>query len=259
MMEATAFCKIPKDIMTRKDITWTAKGVYAAINGRFGNNSHSWPSIRTIAKDAGVSVQTVITSINKLEELGLIGVERGGPAISGQRARSNRYSVLDARALQGLERSNSQNDSVLVSSTRALQKLEQNKNNKTHLIDSIRDKPKKGKSSNPSKGRKPDLIWNAVCELFGLEPTTKADRKRIGKWVSDFKTKNGVTHDEIKTRLERYRREWPKAADTPTALLKHWDRFATERTSADQPVSRIRAKPNKYAGVGTTIKTVSRR
>ena len=91
--------------------------------------------------------------------------------------------------------------------------------------------------------RKPDPIWDTVCEIFGLNPQTRTEQSRVGKIVSDLKIKE-ATPDEIRTRLRRYRKEWPKMADTPEALVKHWDRFAKEPRSANP--SRVREEAENY-------------
>ncbi|MEE9597951.1 MAG: hypothetical protein V3V96_14355 [Acidiferrobacterales bacterium] len=82
--------------------------------------------------------------------------------------------------------------------------------------------------------RKRDLIWDAVCEVFALEPVTRPQEKRIGKVVAEFK-QHKATAEEIRQHAERYRREWPKMSDTPEAVLKHWERF---KGQAEQPVVR---------------------
>jgi hypothetical protein len=87
--------------------------------------------------------------------------------------------------------------------------------------------PAAGAGAQPKgRGRRRDEIWDAVAFAFRLNPVTKADQSRVGRIVRDLKAK-GATPGEIQTRLDRYRATWPNAADTPEALLKHWDRFGT--------------------------------
>ena len=77
------------------------------------------------------------------------------------------------------------------------------------------------------KQREPNPVWDAIVAEWGLNPQTKAERSHVGALARDMGIKlNG--HDptaEIKARRARYRREWPTAADTADAVLKHWDRF----------------------------------
>jgi len=82
-----------------------------------------------------------------------------------------------------------------------------------------------------------------------MKPVTKADLSRVGKLARDFKLK-GTTPDEIRARLAYYRSGW-NAADTPEALLKHWDRFAKAQPD-NRPgrISRVEAPEGKYDNVG---------
>jgi uncharacterized protein YdaU (DUF1376 family) len=87
--------------------------------------------------------------------------------------------------------------------------------------------------------RKPNPAWDAVCEVWGLKPDTKADATRIGKLARDYSAK-GATVEEIKTRLDRCKRAWPNVTVvTPEALLKHWETFANEPTKTDSNISRV--------------------
>jgi uncharacterized protein YdaU (DUF1376 family) len=87
--------------------------------------------------------------------------------------------------------------------------------------------------------RKPNPTWDAVCEIWQMKPVTAGDKKRVGKLAADYSAK-GATLEEIRTRLDRYRRTWPNAASTPDALLKHWDAFANEpERKQDSNISRV--------------------
>lgn len=76
-----------------------------------------------------------------------------------------------------------------------------------------------------TEGKAGDGLWEAICNAFELKPVTDADRKRVGRIVHDLGLK-GATPADVPVRLDRYRRQWPNAAATPEALLKHWDAFA---------------------------------
>lgn len=80
-------------------------------------------------------------------------------------------------------------------------------------------------TSSAKQNRPPNLLWDSVCEVFKLSPKTEGERKRVGKIVRDLAEKGALPGD-ISPRLEKYRRQWPNAAATPEALLKHWDSFA---------------------------------
>jgi len=95
-----------------------------------------------------------------------------------------------------------------------------------------RKAPRNATSAQP---REPDPIWDGVCAAFHLSPVTKSERSRVGAIVSDLKAK-GASPEDIPVRLAHYKSEWPNAADTPEALLKHWDRFAKAPTVPADPL-----------------------
>jgi len=81
------FYKLPVEIAARKDLTPASKVVWAVLANRIGDNGFCWAGVRSIARDAGVDVSTVLESIRKLEDAGRLRVERRG---SG---RANHYSL----------------------------------------------------------------------------------------------------------------------------------------------------------------------
>lgn len=75
----------------------------------------------------------------------------------------------------------------------------------------------------PGKGgRSRNLIWDCLCEVFGLKPVTRSEKTRLGKAVREY-TEKSATPDEIRIRASRYRQQWPTVAFTAEALLRHWD------------------------------------
>jgi len=81
------------------------------------------------------------------------------------------------------------------------------------------------KTTIPEQTRKPDLIWDSICEIWGFDPQTTTEKKRIGKIVRDMKKKK-ATPEFIKSLKGVYEREWPNYESSPEALLKHWDKFS---------------------------------
>lgn len=78
--------------------------------------------------------------------------------------------------------------------------------------------------------RKPDPIWDTICELFALKPVTKPEKSRIGKVVRDLKAK-GATPAGIRDRYARAKAEWTDARTGnakmfgPEAITKNWDQL----------------------------------
>ena len=75
------------DILSRTDLTASAKLIYSVLADRQGGNGDCWPGIRTLAKDAGMSKGAVERAVDALESAGLIQANRGNQGYS------NRYTV----------------------------------------------------------------------------------------------------------------------------------------------------------------------
>jgi DNA-binding transcriptional ArsR family regulator len=87
------FYKLPVEIAGRRDLTSAGKVVWAALTDRMGKNGFCWPGMRTVAKDTGLGLRTVERVIKKLEDAGLLKVERRG---NGQ---VNHYRLLRAEGV----------------------------------------------------------------------------------------------------------------------------------------------------------------
>jgi hypothetical protein len=85
-MEPRRFMRIPKDLLARRDLTTTAKLVYASLWDRAGDKNSCWPSQQTIADDVGISSRAVRIALAQLLEAGEIEVDHF-------RGRPNRYRL----------------------------------------------------------------------------------------------------------------------------------------------------------------------
>jgi len=101
-------------------------------------------------------------------------------------------------------------------------------------------KPKNPKPKAEPKPRERNLYWDAVCDIFGMNPVTEQDQKRMGRLARDFKLKCeaiDVDPDEIEARRDVLAARWAKddvpAVVTPEALLKHWDSAEDQSQSVD--------------------------
>jgi hypothetical protein len=130
----TNFYKLPADIAQRKDLTGNEKIVYSIITGRIRENGKSWPGLRLIAKDAGITKPTVIEAISKLRAAGLIEVENRG------NGRCNHYMISQKSGQEPLpvkdfDRSNIFTTGGQETLPEAVKKLYCNRKN--HLIESL--------------------------------------------------------------------------------------------------------------------------
>ena len=70
------FIMVPKHIAARTDLPAGAKLAFAAIMDRMGRNKECWPGVRRLAQDIGCDKSTAQRAVDKLEEAGLVEVER---------------------------------------------------------------------------------------------------------------------------------------------------------------------------------------
>lgn len=76
----------------------------------------------------------------------------------------------------------------------------------------------------PKKPRPRNVLWDAVCDTFKLDPKTRAQCTRVGKRAKEFE-ELGATPAEIQIREQRHRTAWPDCECSPESLLKWWDKF----------------------------------
>jgi len=231
------FLKLPITVACRTDIGAVAKLLYASISDRVGIHGRAWPSIRRLAVDTGVGINAVLRGLRELMAADLLIVDRQGPG------RSNVYRLggaAETEALPFRERFRNGDGGAAETETVALPKRRQNQTKRTTPIEPDQERARPG-----------DALWGAVCELFGLKPVTKSDRSRIGRIVRDLAMKGG-TPDELRSRVARYRAEWPRCECTPESLCKHWDRFATERKPAGHAGRPDLASNERYGKLLTT-------
>lgn len=91
-----------------------------------------------------------------------------------------------------------------------------------------------GEGECEGKPRPRDPVWDKVTELWWNSGYAPGERTRIGKLVRDFKAKK-ATPEEIEARAMRYKQQWPNAAPTPEALVKHWDLFRADKSAPSTP------------------------
>ena len=78
-------------------------------------------------------------------------------------------------------------------------------------------------AAEPRQERPPDLIWDALLGACGIDAgsLTTPQRGATNKAAAELRGVH-ATPDDIKARAHAYRRTFPNAALTPSALVKHW-------------------------------------
>jgi len=119
------FYKLPADIASRRDLNSSDKILFAVIKNHLRNNSFCWPGKRTLMRETGLASKTVCDSIHRLEETGLLVVERPG------NGKSNHYkSGSESEPVQRVNRFRNDTTTGSGSEPEAVQRLNQNRKKK---------------------------------------------------------------------------------------------------------------------------------
>lgn len=80
----------------------------------------------------------------------------------------------------------------------------------------------------PPRARPRNIIWDAFAEIFGYQPLTESEIKLWGKLTRSL-SRAGATRESLSYAAREYHKEFPTAALTPTALEKHYSRYAARQ------------------------------
>lgn len=87
------FAQIPHDLILDTRVSHTAKCVYMYLMHRASNEGQSFPSMRTIGTELGMSTSTVNAGVNLLAELGWLEIERGERQPGDRKKPVNTYYI----------------------------------------------------------------------------------------------------------------------------------------------------------------------
>jgi hypothetical protein len=90
------------------------------------------------------------------------------------------------------------------------------------------------------KPRPPDLLFEAVCDACGIDrqTLTPSGRGPLNRAVKEIREVAG-TPEDVPRRAAEFRRRFPEASLTPSALAKHWGSLASAprpRSGSGPPV-----------------------
>lgn len=77
----------------------------------------------------------------------------------------------------------------------------------------------------PARPRRRNASWDALAEIFEYEPLTESEMRLWGK-LSWSLARAGATRESLLYAADEYHKEFPTASLTPTALEKHYSRYA---------------------------------
>jgi hypothetical protein len=92
-------------------------------------------------------------------------------------------------------------------------------------------------------------LWDTLATECGmkLEDITRIPAKAIGVALADILAVSPeVTPDEIRRRVQGYRRQYPSVACTPFALASHWAEFGTAKPGRINPRDIYREPPPEW-------------
>jgi predicted DNA-binding transcriptional regulator len=95
ILKPGGYASVPLCVLSSKLLQPTEKLVYISILGHLGKNKASWPKIETIMEETALSRRTVLYSIKKLKEIGLIKVKSGFTGIANTYTFENPERVLE--------------------------------------------------------------------------------------------------------------------------------------------------------------------
>ena len=81
----------------------------------------------------------------------------------------------------------------------------------------------------PKAPRPEDPLWNAMLAACGIDgkTITKTGRGQVNAALKELR-EIGATPADIDAKAKVYRKTWPDASLTPSALVKHWAALATK-------------------------------
>jgi hypothetical protein len=197
----------------------TAKLVLLAIADHANGDGLCWPSMIRIAAMSGVSTRQVSTHVSRLVELGLLA--KADRRRSAGRYRGWTYHVPFDGPLEGSVDNGSGGSTLPATGGSTLPVPPEVRFRSEPLVN------RKGEPSRPS--RKRDLLFEALADVGGhrLETLTRSERGRINAAAKDLR-EAGATPEQVERAAAAWRRLYPSAQLTVTALAAHWSRLVDE-------------------------------
>jgi biotin operon repressor len=159
------FCKMPKPVLCRTDLTSTEKLIVCNLMDRSGNNRVAWPGYDCIGKDLGLSKSAVLRAVTLLEQKGILVIERNNGL-------SNRYRIATgSETLPVSKRHLNRCRNATTASSETLPELDQ-------LNYTQRTRPTKSKiDTSKTQGEGFEKFWNAYPRKTAKAAARKAWQK----------------------------------------------------------------------------------
>lgn len=217
------FGRLPYDIVCSGILASLGESelrAYIVICTHANKQWKSSPKVETIAKLSGISNRQIYRVIKQLKDRGLIEIKSGGGhGITNTYTIETNPDTLNVTVNPDTLNVRVDSEETCQNRPRTLTETAMNPDTQD-VIGTEEQKNRIAKQKLPHR----NPLWDAICDLFNLNPQTKSEKSCVGKIVRDLKIKN-ATPDDIAQRKQRYMAEWPGIECTANALVKHWDRF----------------------------------
>lgn len=181
-----------------------ARLVLIALANHANEEQVCWPSQRTIAREAGISLGAVSDQVRKLVDIGELEVVNKGNA-----RKSARYRLVQVTNAQ---RSGDERSVHPRSEQNHQEPKEHSPTESTSTFEAFYE------------------FWTGKRYVQALE-LPKSMRGRLNAAVKEARLA-GITSEQVVTAGKRYRDTWSRMERTPQALLANWARFALD----DSPI-----------------------
>ena len=194
----------------------TSKLVLMALADHANADGECWPSMKRIAALTGISPRQVSTHITQLCDLGY--VEK-----ADRRRRDGQYRGWDYVVRFQRKFATSGSTLPVTSGSQASSPAEVG----------FRSEPSENRQGEPlaaaPRDRQPDPLWDAMLAACGIngKTITKTGRGQVNAALKELR-EIGATPADIDAKAKVYRKTWPDASLTPSALVKHWAALATK-------------------------------
>lgn len=204
------------------------------ILGRYADgNGRSWPSRRTLAERLNRSVDALDRAVKELVEHGALEVQARYDE-AGDRT-SNGYLLRRARPAPPPpgSRTPAPTGSRQPAATGSRQPAALTRANKNESQMEVFAPP----TGVAATVRPLDPVWDTMLAVCGIDPAaiTKSSRGAYNRAARDLRDLE-ATPQQIATRAFIFRRRWPEASLTPTALARRWPECDPDRQHATTPM-----------------------
>lgn len=199
--------------------------LYALLARYCDGDGYAWPSRKTLATRLGRSVDALDRAVKELVQCGALTVE---PRFTGSGDRTSNGYVL--RRVQTAPTQGGSRESAATPTRSCAATGGRNPAALTRAIENESQLERKAPAAADAMASDRDVVWDSLLAVCGVDPLaiTKSSRGAYNRAVKDLR-ELGATERDIVIRATVFRRRWPDASLTPTALARRWPECDPDR------------------------------